>query len=162
MISPHVVELNVLIGIFPRFYIDLLKRASKDPLPLQLVGDSQPPPLIPATEDHKAEYKVERILRAENKKRGRGTRREVLVKWTRYTACTWEPRVNLEDIVALDEFKAIYSLGDGVGEEDAGAMIGRNREHKGRNARLFTLGAAGWECLCREEILSDLDIGGGG
>ena len=70
--------------------------------------------------------------------------------------------MNLKDIVALDEFKAIYSLGDGVGEEDAGAIIGQNREHKGRNAHLFTLGAAGWGCLCRKEILSDLDIRGGG
>ena len=156
------VELNVLTGIFPRFYIDLLKRASKDPLLLQLVGDSQPPPLIPAIEDHKAKYKVERILCAENKKQGRGIYCKVLVKWTGYTACIWEPRVNLKDMVALDKFKAIYSLGDGVGEEDAGAMIGQNREYKGRNACLFTLGAAGWECLCRKEILSDPDIGGGG
>ena len=70
--------------------------------------------------------------------------------------------MNLEDTVALDEFKARYGLGDRVREEDAGAMIGRNRERKRRNARLFTLGAAGWGCLRREEILSDPDIGGGG
>ena len=70
--------------------------------------------------------------------------------------------MNLEDIVALDEFKAIYSSGDRVGEEDARAMIGRNRERKGRNACLFTLGAAGWGCLCCKEILSNPDIGGGG
>ena len=80
MISPYVVELNILIEIFPRFYIDLLKRASKDPLLLQLVGDSQPLPLIPATEDYKAEHKVERIFCAENKKRGRGIYCKVLVK----------------------------------------------------------------------------------
>ena len=70
--------------------------------------------------------------------------------------------MNLKDIVALDKFKAIYSLGDRVGEEDAGTIIGQNQEYKGRNARLFTLGAAGWGCLCRKEILSNLDIGGGG
>ena len=68
VISPYIVELNILTGVFPRFYIDLLKRASKDPLPLQLVGDFQPLPLILAIEDYKAKYKVKRILCAENKK----------------------------------------------------------------------------------------------
>jgi hypothetical protein len=156
VVSPHVVELDVPTGIFPRFHVDLLKRASEDPLPSQVVEDAQPPPLIPATEDREAEHEVERILRAENKKRGRGTRREVLVKWTGYTACTWEPRVNFEDTVALDKFEARYGTGDGVGEEDAGAMIGPKRRPKRRNAHLLTLGAASWEWLHREGALSDL------
>jgi hypothetical protein len=156
VVSPHVMELDVPTGIFPRFHVDLLKRASEDPLPSQVVEDAQPPPLIPATEDRVAEYEVERILRAENKKRGRGTRREVLVKWTGYTACTWEPRVNFEDTVALDDFEARYGTGDGVGEKDAGAMIGPKRGSKRRNARLLTLGSASWEWLHREGALSDL------
>lgn len=156
VVSSHVVELDVPIGIFPRFHVDLLKRASEDPLPSQVVEDAQPPPLIPATEDRVAEYEVERILRAEEKKRGRGTRREVLVKWTGYTACTWEPRVNLEHTVALEEFKARYGSGDGVGEEHAGAMTGPKRKQKGRKAHLSGLRVASLEWLRRKGVLFDL------
>jgi Chromo (CHRromatin Organisation MOdifier) domain len=83
-------------------------------------------------------------------------RREVLVKWTGYTDCTWEPRANLEHTVALDEFKTRYGSGDGVGEEVAGAMIGPRRKPRGRNARLLMLGAASWEWLRREGTLIDL------
>lgn len=36
--------------------------------------------------------------------------------------------MNFEDTVAMDEFKARYGLGDGIGEDNAGAMIGPNRK----------------------------------
>jgi hypothetical protein len=47
VVSPHVVELNVPTGIFPKFHTDLLKRSPEDPLPSQQRDDSQPPPVIP-------------------------------------------------------------------------------------------------------------------
>ena len=63
IISPHVVELDVPSGIWPRFHVDLLKRDPCDPLPSQILGDLQPPPLINA--DGEEEQIVEKILRAE-------------------------------------------------------------------------------------------------
>ena len=155
VVSPYIVELDVPMGIFLRFYVDLLKGAAKDPLPLQVIENAQPPPLIPATEDREAEYKVERILCAENNKRGRGKRREVLVKWTGYTDCTWEPRTSLENTMALDEFEARYGLGDGIGEDNTRAMIGPRRGARGRNAHLLMLGTASLNWLHREGVLSE-------
>jgi hypothetical protein len=155
IVSSHVVELNVPTGIFPRFHVDLLKGAAEDPLPLQVMENAQPPPLIPATEDREAEYEVERVLRAESNKRGRGKRREVLVKWTGYTDCMWEPRTNLENTAALDEFEARYGPDDGVGEENAGAMVGPRRGPRGRNAHLLMLGTASFDWLRREGALPE-------
>jgi hypothetical protein len=128
VVSPHVVELDVPTGIFPKFHVDLLKKAGEDPLPSQRQDDSQPPPLIPETENTEAEYKVERILQAVNKPRGRGFRREVLVKWVGYKNPTWEPRSYVEDTAALDEFEAKYGKGDGVGETSTGSAIGRKQK----------------------------------
>jgi hypothetical protein len=128
VISPHVVELDVPTGIFPRFHVDLLKKAGEDPLPSQQQDDAQPPPLVPETENSEAEYEVERVLRAENRPRGRGFRREVLVKWTGYKNPTWEPRTYLENTIALEEFEAKHGKGDGVGEANVGSAIGRKRK----------------------------------
>ena len=47
VISPHVVELDVPSRIWPRFHVQLLKRASEDPLPSQILDDSQHPPVFP-------------------------------------------------------------------------------------------------------------------
>ncbi|KAL2753842.1 hypothetical protein ACRALDRAFT_2111713, partial [Sodiomyces alcalophilus JCM 7366] len=33
IISPYIIELDVPLGIYPRFYINILKQASRDPLP---------------------------------------------------------------------------------------------------------------------------------
>ena len=46
VISPHVVELDVPSKVFPRFHVELLRRASEDPLPSQLSDDSQPEPIM--------------------------------------------------------------------------------------------------------------------
>jgi len=37
--------------------------------------------------------------------RGRGNRRDVLVKWKGYDTPTWEPLENMENTVALDVFE---------------------------------------------------------
>ena len=56
-------------------------------------------------EDGEEEYEVKEILRARIRRFGRGSRREVLVKWTGYTKPTWEPLASLEDIIVLDAFE---------------------------------------------------------
>ena len=61
-------------------------------------------------EDGEEEYEVKEILRAYTRRFGRGSRREVLVKWTGYTKPTWEPLASLEDITALDAFERRFGL----------------------------------------------------
>jgi hypothetical protein len=123
--SPHTVVLDVPTGIFPKFHIDLLKKAGTDPLPSQTQDDTQPPPLVPETSTGAAEYEVESILFARKKPRGRGFRREVLVKWTGYHEPTWEPRAELEDTTALETFERSFGPDDDVG----------NPEYRPRNAK---------------------------
>ena len=55
--------------------------------------------------DEEDEYSVEAILDHRTMRRGRGTREEVLVKWSGYAQLTWEPRSALEDTVALDSYE---------------------------------------------------------
>lgn len=102
VISSHVVELNVPSAIYPRFHVDLLRRAPEDPLPGQLRDDSQPPPIQVDGED---EWEVEAVEDARTKRRGRGYVEEVLVKWRGYAERTWEPRADLQDTSALAAFE---------------------------------------------------------
>ncbi|KAI0997026.1 hypothetical protein K3495_g11161 [Podosphaera aphanis] len=82
VISPHVVELDVPSKVWPRFHVELLRKASQDPLPSQLQDDIQPAPKISGDHpDDIPEQTVERILRAERMRRGRGYVRRLLVKW---------------------------------------------------------------------------------
>lgn len=127
IISPHVVELDVPSKIWPRFHVDLLKRDPHDPLPSQISKDMQPPPMI--NDDGEEEQVVDKILRAEKRRRGRGFRREVLVKWKQFEEPNWEPRSNLEDTLALDIFEGKYGTSDNVGEE-AGARTGSKPKFK--------------------------------
>ncbi|POS82018.1 hypothetical protein EPUL_006383, partial [Erysiphe pulchra] len=100
----------------------LLKRDPQNPLPSQLSEDTQPPPII--NTDGEQEKVVEKILRAEKRKRGRGFRRDVLVKWVQFKEPNWEPRESLEDTQALDFFENKFGAGDDVGEA-IGARTGR-------------------------------------
>jgi hypothetical protein len=74
-------ELNISGHIYPRFHVDLLKRAEDDPFPSQIRDDIQPPSLFV---DGEPEYTIEKIKRARLKKMGRGSRKKVLVKWKKY------------------------------------------------------------------------------
>jgi hypothetical protein len=46
VLSPHTVRLDMPTGVYPVFYVDLIRPAASDPLPSQIVDDSQPPPLV--------------------------------------------------------------------------------------------------------------------
>jgi hypothetical protein len=100
--SSHTVRLGVPTGIHPVFHVDLIRPAADDPLPSQIVDDSQPPPL---EIDGELEYDMEEILAARTKRVGRGSRREVLVRWTGYSQCTWEPLASIDNCSALDRFE---------------------------------------------------------
>jgi len=70
-------ELNVPIGIYPRFYVKLVRRAADDLLPSQIVDDAQPSLLLPddlgdSDGDGDEEYTVEKILRVDRIRRGKG------------------------------------------------------------------------------------------
>ncbi|KAI1006821.1 hypothetical protein K3495_g1398 [Podosphaera aphanis] len=75
LISPHVIELEVSIGIHPRFQVDMLRRAADDPLPSQKQGDYQPAPVDTTVPREYQEFEIERILRAKNRRRGGGIQR---------------------------------------------------------------------------------------
>jgi hypothetical protein len=81
MISSHVMELNVLSHIYPRFYMDLLKQAEDNPLSSQIRDNTHPPPLFINDEP---QYTIEEVKRARLKKMGRGNRKKILVKWKEY------------------------------------------------------------------------------
>lgn len=104
--TPLTVTLDVPRGIHPTFHVELVERAASDPLPSQRVTDSRPGPVWELSQDgvpHE-EFEVEAILAARNA-RGRGHRRDVLVKWKGYDSPTWEPLENMEDTAALDAFE---------------------------------------------------------
>ena len=131
VLSPHVVELDVPSKIWPRFHVDLLRKANEDPLPSQIIDDSQPSPVLIGRGPHaKPEQVVEKILRAESFRRGRGWVRRVLVKWKDFAEPNWEDRSDLEDAEALDKFELIYGVGDGVGEEEGARQGRKNKKTK--------------------------------
>lgn len=133
-------ELDVPSGIHPRFHVQLLRKASDDPLPSQTIDDSQPPPVFPKSEspdskNTEPEQYVDRILRAERVRRGRKWVRRVLVKWKGFVEPTWEDRVNLEANKALDDFEKIYGKGDAVGENEGARQGPYRASHRKRNGR---------------------------
>ena len=106
VLSPVSIRLSgIPKNIHPVFHPDLLRPASQDPLPGQESDDKQPEPVL--VESHE-EYFVEEVLCARTRKRGRGQRREVLVKWAGYREPTWEPIEELSDNAAMDAFEEKY------------------------------------------------------
>lgn len=104
VIGSHNVELTGLPrNITPVFHVDQLRRAAEDPLPGQYLHDEQPPP-IETVEGGDEQY-VDEILCARTEKRGRGSRRLVLVKWRGFAEPTWEDLNELEetDVLAIYE-----------------------------------------------------------
>jgi hypothetical protein len=77
VLSSYIVRLGVPTGIYLVFYIDLIRPIADNPLPSQIVDDSQP---LPLEIDRELEYDIEEILAARTKRVGRGSRREVLVR----------------------------------------------------------------------------------
>ena len=96
------------------------------------MDDSQPPPL---EIDGELEYEVEEILAARTKRVGRGSRREVLVRWTGYSEHTWEPLASLGDCSALDRFEERFGAVSATDRPLPAAetlMIARNIARIGR------------------------------
>jgi hypothetical protein len=62
---------------------------------------------------------------------GRGSRREILVKWKEYKEETWEPREKFLETEALAQFKRKFDIGDGVGEKDSGPITGPKPRRQG-------------------------------
>ena len=65
--------------LHPRFHVKLVRRAIDDPLPSQIVDDAQPGLLLldnlgdgDGDGDSEEEYAVEKILRVERARRGKG------------------------------------------------------------------------------------------
>ena len=103
--TPHTVRLEVPTGIHPVFHVDLLRPAATDPLPSQRVDDTQPPPIVV---DGELEYEVEEIRGIRERRVGRRTRTEALVKWTGYAELSWEPISEIEDCLALDRYEKTF------------------------------------------------------
>ena len=101
-VNSHAYRLDTPPGIDNVFHVSLLRPAGSDPLPSQIVTEPQPPAIVT---DVGEEFEVEKILQARTRKIGRGSRREVLVKWTGYARPTWEPLSNLDDTAAFDTFE---------------------------------------------------------
>jgi hypothetical protein len=92
-------------GIHPVFHVELVRPAPTDPLPSQVVDDSEPPPVVVGGEQ---EYEVEAILDIRRRRRGRRSRMEALVKWTGYPEPSWEPLSEVQGVSALDDYERTH------------------------------------------------------
>ena len=80
------------------FNVNMLRLASSDPLLSQPQDDNEPEPI---EVDREGMYLVEEIL----KEKGKGRRKQYLVKWEGYSDPTWEPALNLKHTNALQKWK---------------------------------------------------------
>jgi hypothetical protein len=111
VIGSHSYRLNTPTGIHNVFHSDLLRTASTDPLDSQVTDDSQPGPMMVGNEE---EYEIERILKDRTVRKGRGSQKQYLVKWTGYAEPTWEPASALQDVAALDTYERSLDEGGGI------------------------------------------------
>ncbi|THC88327.1 hypothetical protein EYZ11_012225 [Aspergillus tanneri] len=99
--TPLTVRLDVPTGIHPVFHVELVRPAATDPLPSQVVDDTQPPPI---KVDGHSEWQIDEILAAKTQ----GRTRIALVKWTGYAELTWHNIRVLQDCSALDDYEQKY------------------------------------------------------
>jgi hypothetical protein len=92
------VKLNTPRKVHPLLNVNMLRLASCDPLPSQPQDDNEPEPI---EVDREEMYLVEEIL----KERGKGRKKQYLVKWEGYPDPTWEPALNLKHTDALQDWK---------------------------------------------------------
>lgn len=105
VVGSHSYRLNTPPGIHNVFHSNLLRTASTDPLDSQVSDDTQPAPVIIGDEE---EYEVEKILKDRTLRRGKGSQKQYLVKWTGYAEPTWEPATALENTAALDAYESPF------------------------------------------------------
>jgi hypothetical protein len=104
VIGPVSYRLNTPPGVHNVFHVDLLRPAADDPLPSQVLDDSQPPAILI---DGKEEWLIDCVLKERQRKlpgKGNRTRLEYLVKWQGYATPTWEPATALDRTIALETY----------------------------------------------------------
>lgn len=104
--NAHFYELDVPSRIHKKFHVSLLRPAGTDPLPSQSSDKAEPPPIISTEGDEM--WLIDEILKARTRRHGRGSRREVLVKWKGYDEPSWEPLTELQDSEAVAVFERLY------------------------------------------------------
>jgi len=103
-VSPvaYKLKLPAELRIHPVFHVSRLRKFHEDPF------HRTPPPPPPVQTEQGEEYEVEEILDQREKKTGKKTKIEYLVKWLGYPdfEATWEPMENLQNAQEkLKEFK---------------------------------------------------------
>jgi len=118
------------------FYVDLIRLAAEDPLPLQKRDNEQPPAVLI---DGITEHVVKEILYIKWVVEKGGYRtRKVFVKWKGYVELLWEPVANYKEVEALDVFEGKYRdvwMNDGpLKRYDKSAMISVSKKGAGEGA----------------------------
>lgn len=128
--DPLNVELKVPGNIHNCFHVELVKGAGADPFPSQQQEDAQNPAILDDLGEQ--EYEVDSIIRARTVRRGRGSFRQALVKWTGWVEPTWEPVEYVADTAALRTFEDVYgpiSTNNGPSEVGSGRFVGQAEPH---------------------------------